>query len=572
MAQIKISQLTPSANLNKDPAQSMFVTVDLGTESTTRISGYNLGRHLYSNNALIVGEVGLSLTPLPNTLGQLSGTSNNYVQVGLQNKNSNGTSDLIITADTGTDVDSYIDFGMTNSTYNPQVVYNGIGTAIEPLSGYVYVKGVDGVPSGNLVIGTFNPGTETRFLAGGANTANIVAKITTTGLSLQNSGVLKYADGTTQSTNSAPQAYSITIGGIANSAWDKANSANTLAQAGSDRANSAYNKANSANVYAQSSYDKANGAYDKANTANTYASSAFNKANNALANTNPAYLNATLFVANNLSVGANVSANGLIFFTNPFIQDLTAMVQIVASNDGSSTGPTQQGYMMQVTGKDGFPSRIINDAHGDTNSYGLVMQRSSRGSANAPTALLAGNVIARWSGNGYGTTKYTSLGGDARIDMVATQNFTDANKGTEVQIWATSNNANAPLQIASFTGNTATFTGVVAPQKGFIFTPNVYSGDQSALTIDFANDSMVRATLNTSISISTTGYIPGKIVEVWLTNTSTNQNRSITHGVAANNSTVGSTSFTLNAQRSAFLKYFSIGSNLANTFVAISYQ
>ena len=52
------------------------------------------------------------------------------------------------------------------------------------------------------------------------------------------------------------------------------------------QANSAFNKANSANVIAQGAYDKANsanviaqGAYDKANSANVIAQAAFDKAN-----------------------------------------------------------------------------------------------------------------------------------------------------------------------------------------------------------------------------------------------------------------------------------------------------
>lgn len=62
------------------------------------------------------------------------------------------------------------------------------------------------------------------------------------------------------------------------SAYDKANAANVLAQAGFNQANSGFNKANSANVLAQN-------AYDASNTVNVYANSAYNTANSAQANT-----------------------------------------------------------------------------------------------------------------------------------------------------------------------------------------------------------------------------------------------------------------------------------------------
>ena len=62
------------------------------------------------------------------------------------------------------------------------------------------------------------------------------------------------------------------------SAYDKANAANVLAQAGFNQANSGFNKANSANVLAQN-------AYDASNTVNVYAYSAYNTANSAQANT-----------------------------------------------------------------------------------------------------------------------------------------------------------------------------------------------------------------------------------------------------------------------------------------------
>ena len=89
----------------------------------------------------------------------------------------------------------------------------------------------------------------------------------------------------------------------------------------------AYNKANSANVLAQAAYDAANlaingtgsgyvqAAFDKANSANSLAQSAYNKANTTATVANTALQNTTsivtagnLFVSNNLTVTNNITA------------------------------------------------------------------------------------------------------------------------------------------------------------------------------------------------------------------------------------------------------------------------
>ncbi len=112
--------------------------------------------------------------------------------------------------------------------------------------------------------------------------------------------------------------------------------------------------------------------------------------------------------------------------------------------------------------------------------------------------------------------------------------------------------------------------GVVHPAKGFIYTPRILTGAQTAITIDFATDSMIRATFSSTLTMSLSNYIEGKVVEVWLTNTAGN-GQTINLGILANNSTTGSTTLSVASGRSAKLKYFSIDADLANTFCAITY-
>jgi hypothetical protein len=131
------------------------------------------------------------------------------------------------------------------------------------------------------------------------------------------------------------------------------------------------------------------------------------------------------------------------------------------------------------------------------------------------------------------------------------------------------NGSNTVQEIASFNADIIEFTGTVRPDKGFIYVPTILSGSQTAFTIDFSTTSLIKASLDADCTISLSNYVAGKVVEVWLTNTF-GSNRTVTHGCTALNSTVNSTTFTIPATSSAYLKYFSIDGDNANTFVAVT--
>jgi hypothetical protein len=131
------------------------------------------------------------------------------------------------------------------------------------------------------------------------------------------------------------------------------------------------------------------------------------------------------------------------------------------------------------------------------------------------------------------------------------------------------NGSNVVTEIASFNADSVTFTGVVNPQKGFIFTPRVPEGAQTAIAINYATDSIIKSNCNADITITHTNFTAGKVVEIWLVNTG-GQNHTVTHGVSALNSTTKSTTFTITASSSAYMRFFSIDGDLANTFVTVT--
>lgn len=537
MSSVKISGLPASSNLNVNPVQSIFPTVDYITGQTTKITGKALGDSLYANNTLIVGTGGVLL---PNTVTQFTGFAGGYVQVNEQNLSNTGSADYIVTADTGTDLNYYIDMGITNSQYNNTSPYNSLSTSIEPLAGYLYVQGnYANNAQGNLVIGTVNAGTETRFIAGGSKTANVIYKVTSSGINILNNKSIIFSDGSTQITAGVPAAY-------VQAAYAQAN-----VTIGVDTTqNSRITIIEGVNVGQNTAIAATDGKMQ----------SAYNTANSALPNTTGTFAG-TLNISNNLTV------NGTVVLANTNFAATEAAFRITAT--GSSQTPTQSGTLMQLTSKQNTPARVLIDSIGTSNtSYSIIAGRTARGTVGAPTATQNNDILLRIAGNSYGTTGYAPFG-DARIDFIATEDHSDTARGSRIKFWNTPTGSNVVNEIASFNGDSVTFTGTVAPTKGFIYTPNIYPSAQTAVTISFANDSVVRAQTSAGLVVTLSSFVVGKSVEVWITNTA-GTNQTFTHGCSAINSTVNSTTYAIPSTSSIFVKYWCMDGTLANTFVAIT--
>ena len=372
---------------------------------------------------------------------------------------------------------------------------------------------------------------------------------------------------------------------IGTAAYVQANTATIIGQAAYVKANNASNTAISAYVQANTATGTGEAAYGQANTATTLAQGAFTLGYNALANTTGTFdgsltitgstftqavntgnlqVVGTTNLTGTMNVSGAVSMNARVLLSNIAFPSTTAALTITGTANIAT--PANDGYMIQVSGKDGVPSRIVNDSYG-TGAYALFAGRSARGIVTSPTALQSGDVISRFSSNGYGTTKYQTLG-VGRIDFVAAQNFTDANTGSQIQFWNCPIGSNTLTNIATFNGDSATFTGYIEPQKGFVYTPRVPAGNQTTIAIDYSNDSMIKANLVADLTITHSNFLAGKVVELWLVNTG-GTNRTVTHGLTALNSTTNSTTFTIPSTSCAYLKYFNIGVDLANTFVSV---
>lgn len=540
MSTVKITDLEELTSLNSNTSNTILVGVNLPTMVTGKITATTLARGLYSHNQLNVGN---NQILFPNTIAQFANTSNNYIQTNLQNINNDfGTADYVVTANTGSDVALYIDLGFANKTFNNVYSYNGLGSSLYPLDGYLYVQGnTAGYPGGNLVIGTASVDREIRFIGGGINTQNVVVRINSTGLHLRNNANLSFTDGTTQTTAAASNAYSVAAFALANTVNTNLSTANTFLQT-MLQANDVVTLA-AATAYTDTANTKLKAYSDGrflANVSGTFAGSL------------------------NITGRTNVSSQ-LVVANSTYDYANTPLVRI--SGSSTSATPANSGYMLDVTGIDGIASRIVNTAYG-TGVYGLYTGRSARGTAASPLAVANNDVIARYSASAYNGTRFTTTG-QGRIDIVADEDFTVANNGTRIEFYNIIPKTNTLSKIATFNSNTVTFSGAVYPNKGFIYTPRIIPGNSTTIVLDFATDSMIKASINAACTLSFTNYQYGKVVELWVTNTS-GSTQTFTHGCSASNSTNNNTSQSMPAGSSMYLRYFSINGDLANTFVAVT--
>ena len=263
-------------------------------------------------------------------------------------------------------------------------------------------------------------------------------------------------------------------------------------------------------------------------------------------------------------IASSISTTQLISFVSSTTAAGNSLVELIGSTSGLQQTPSQDGYMLHITGKDNIPTRVIFDAFG-ANSYPIIAGRKGRGVAGTPIAAANNDVLLRISGNGWGTTGFASLG-SGRIDIVATENYTDTARGSRIDLFNCPDGSNVVTKIASFNSSSVEFTGALIPEKGFVYIPRILVGAQTAITVDFTNDSIIKADLTADLTLSFTNYLAGKVVEVWLTNTG-GLTRTVTHGCSATNSSDNATTFTMPSTSSAYIRYFSIDGNLANTFV-----
>jgi hypothetical protein len=137
------------------------------------------------------------------------------------------------------------------------------------------------------------------------------------------------------------------------------------------------------------------------------------------------------------SNGLPPDPNNLFFFARddgqiqilvPDADPVAGAVEIIGSATGNSVSPALAGVMLHITGQpDTFASQYIDGV----NSFPNYIGRRYNGNVAAPTQVLAGNTIVRFSGQGYSTGGFNAPA-DGTISLDALEDFTESNQGA---IW-----------------------------------------------------------------------------------------------------------------------------------------
>ena len=181
--------------------------------ATTTSTAYTAGALKVAGGVGIAGNVHIKSTrqfivglDLPNTAWSANATAqffsniSNYSAVTHQNTSANAvaSSDFVVIADNGSEIDTYANFGIASSTYNlPSFAI------IKPNDGYLITAGNLTTGGGNLIIGSMN--NDILFFIGGPDSSNEVARFNNTYGNLQ----LKQ---TTDSVSSTTGALTVTGG------------------------------------------------------------------------------------------------------------------------------------------------------------------------------------------------------------------------------------------------------------------------------------------------------------------------------------------------------------------------
>ena len=137
-----------------------------------------------------------------------------------------------------------------------------------------------------------------------------------------------------------------------------------------------------------------------------------------------------------------VSREGLVKISTPnTILTNQSALEIVGSSSGVSRERNFTGTLLQLTAQDDTPARVSIDAFGigATTAYAVIAARQARGTVSSPTSTQANDTILRLTAQGWGTSRYVSSIG--RINIEATQNFTDTQAGTRVRFQLTPPNS-----------------------------------------------------------------------------------------------------------------------------------
>lgn len=249
-------------------------------------------------------------------------------------------------------------------------------------------------------------------------------------------------------------------------------------------------------------------------------------------------------IQGNINVGGNLRTytnSGNVVFqvtTDGFVQidapsipaNTNGALNVVGSSDGSYQAVRNPGSMLHITGNDNLAGRFTVDAFGSAaNAYPILTSRRARGTAASPSAVQTGDVLARVTASGWGTSDYVLGAGNVAptsIDFFALENFSSTASGSSINFYTAPIGGVTKTLSANITAAVTTFPAnvVVSGSGGLSLTDGGTLGYNAGAggTVAQTGNKSTAVTLNKpsgEITMQATALTAATTVQFTLNNT-----------------------------------------------------
>ena len=217
-----------------------------------------------------------------------------------------------------------------------------------------------------------------------------------------------------------------------------------------------------------------------------------------------------------------VEQNGTVsIFNANAAANTSGALNIVGSSARTYQNVTNSGGMIHVTSPDNSAARVTVDAFGtvgNASAFAQFIGRAGRGNSTTPLPVQAGDIMARYAGVGWidDTNKFLALGKQTptAIEMVATQNYSAGNTGSQINLYTAPINTDTRTLSAIITANGLALANVAQSGSGtagitFVdgsFQNTAYSPTTSVQSLAAGSGISISATTG-NITITNTGVL-----------------------------------------------------------------
>jgi len=188
-----------------------------------------------------------------------------------------------------------------------------------------------------------------------------------------------------------------------------------------------------------------------------------------------------LTVAGSVSASGGLSGNNGYYAGSVGLGTTAPTAKLDINNNAAAPRSVASGTTVHVTQTDSTNNRILVDSFGAVaNARPSFTGRHAEGTAASPTAVIAGDVLCEFTGQGWGATGY-STSSRGRMTINAAENWSDIANGTYLTFQTTPNATISTVESMRIDQNGNVGISIVAPAERLTVAGNVSaSGGLSA--------------------------------------------------------------------------------------------